>query len=130
VLGAKHGQRAQLLDASGRVVAAGRPDRFGSKIFRDLRPGGGYRVRQGHRRTRPFRVLRPGDNPRQSFYRHTRLKQGLNYVKMRDGVELAMTVRLPAGKKLSDGPFPTLIEYSGYQVAAPHDLLQTIVSGK
>src|SRR4029450_13733651 len=32
-------------------------------------------------------------------------------------------VRLPAGKKLSDGPFPTLIEYSGYQVAAPHDLL-------
>ena len=43
---------------------------------------------------------------------------------MRDGVELAMTVRLPAGKKLSDGPFPTFIEYSGYQVAAPHDLLE------
>ena len=44
-------------------------------------------------------------------------------MKVRDGVELAMTVRLPAGKTLADGPFPTLIEYSGYQVAAPHDLL-------
>ena len=32
---------------------------------------------------------------------------------MRDGVELAMTVRLPAGKTLADGPFPTFIEYSG-----------------
>ena len=36
-----------------------------------------------------------------------------------------MTVRLPSGKTAADGPFPTLIEYSGYQVAAPHDLLST-----
>ena len=39
-----------------------------------------------------------------------------------------MTVRLPAGKTLDDGPFPTLIEYSGYQVAAPHDLLTSVVA--
>jgi putative CocE/NonD family hydrolase len=50
-------------------------------------------------------------------------------VKLRDGVVLAMTVRLPAGKTLEDGPFPTFIEYSGYQVAAPHDLLPSITSG-
>ncbi len=74
----------------------------------------------------PFRVLRVGANPPRSFYARKKLKQGLNYVTMRDGVELAMTVRLPAGKKLSDGPFPTVIEHSGYQVAAPHDLLQSI----
>ena len=41
-------------------------------------------------------MLRPGQNPKRSFYRRKKLKQGLNYVKMRDGVELAMTVRLPA----------------------------------
>ena len=45
VLGAKKGQRLQLLDARG---PRGRPpasaDRFGSKIFRELKPGGGYRV--------------------------------------------------------------------------------------
>jgi predicted acyl esterase len=129
VLDAKKGKRLQLLNANGRVIAAGRPDRFGSKIFRDLRPGGGYVVRQGRKRTRPFRVLRAGANPKRSFYRRIKLEQGLNYVKMRDGVELAMTVRLPAGKTLADGPFPTFIEYSGYQVAAPHDLLPSILSG-
>jgi predicted acyl esterase len=129
VLGAKKGKRLQLLNASGRVIAAGKPDRFGSRIFRELRPGGGYVVRQGRKRSKPFRVLRAGANPRQSFYKRIELKQGLNYVKMRDGVELAMTVRLPAGKTLADGPFPTFIEYSGYQVAAPHDLLPSILSG-
>jgi predicted acyl esterase len=126
VLGAKKGQRLQLLDARGQVAGAGKADRFGSKIFRALSPGGGYRVRHGRKLSRPFRVLRAGANPPRSFYKHQKLKQGLNYVRMRDGVELAMTVRLPAGKKLSDGPFPTFIEYSGYQVAAPHDLLQSI----
>ena len=126
MLGAKKGQRLQLLNAGGHVVGAGRADRFGSKIFRELSPGGGYRVRHGRKLSRPFRVLRAGANPPRSFYKHQKLKQGLNYVRVRDGVELAMTVRLPAGKKLSDGPFPTLIEYSGYQVAAPHDLLQSI----
>ena len=34
---------------------------------------------------------------------------------VRDGVELAMTVRLPRGKTLADGPFPTVIEYSGHE---------------
>jgi predicted acyl esterase len=130
VIDAKKGQRVQLLDSSGHVVSSGRADRLGSKIFRDIKPGKGYRVRHGRKTTRPFKVLRAGENPRQSFYKHIKLKEGLNYVKMRDGVELAMTVRLPGGKKLSDGPFPTLIEYSGYQTAAPHDLLTQILSGK
>jgi uncharacterized protein len=126
VLGAKKGQRLQVSDGRGHLVAAGKADRFGSKIFRDLRPGGGYTVKHGRKVSRPFRVRRAGDNPPRSFYKRQKLKQGLNYVKMRDGVELAMTVRLPADKALSDGPFPTFIEYSGYQVAAPHDLLQAI----
>jgi predicted acyl esterase len=130
VLGAGKGERLQLLNAQGRVVAAGHADRFGSKIFRGLHPGPGFRVKRGARLSRRFRVLRAGDNPPRSFYRRTELKQGLNYVKMRDGTELAMTVRLPAGKTLADGPFPTLIEYSGYQTAAPHDLLGQLTSGK
>ena len=130
VLGAGNGQRVELLDVRERVLAAGRADRLGSKIFRSVRPGRGYSVRQGRKRSRPFRVLRAGANPPRSFYRRTKLEQGLNYVRMRDGVELAMTVRLPAGKKLNDGPFPTLIEYSGYPVAAPHDLLDSILAGR
>ena len=127
MLGAKKGQRVVLKNASGRTVAAGRADRFGSKIFRELKPGGGYRVRAGKRTSKPFKVLRPGANPRPAFYKRQKLKQGLNYVKMRDGVELAMTVRLPSGKTLDDGPFPTFIEYSGYQIAAPNSLFDSVV---
>ena len=115
-----------------RTVRAGRADRFGAKVFIDLRPGAGYRVvqRRGARvvATRRLRVLRGADHPKAAFYRGQRLAAGLNYVRMRDGVELAMTVRLPAGRTLADGPFPTLIEYSGYQVAAPHDLLTSVVA--
>jgi predicted acyl esterase len=48
---------------------------------------------------------------------------------MRDGTEIAMTVRLPLGKTITDGPFPTYIEYSGYQTAAPHDLLSVFLGG-
>ena len=131
VLGAKAGQRLVLEDADREVVAAGRADRLGSRIFLEVTPGRGYTVRRraGGRtlRSKPFRVLRPGENPRRSFYRRTKLKQGLNYVKVRDGVELAMTVRLPAGKTLADGPFPTFIEYSGYQIAAPNSLLDSVI---
>ncbi len=126
VLGAKKGQHLQLL-RHGRVIDAGAADSFGSRIFRELKPGPGYVLRAGAKRTRAFRVLRPGHNPRRAFYKRKKLKQGLNYVRVRDGVEIAMTVRLPQGKTLADGPFPTIIEYSGYQTAAPHDLLQSVI---
>ena len=129
VLGATPGQRLVLKDARGRVLRTGRADRFGSKVFRRLAPGPGYTVHRRTGRSRRFRVLRPGENPRRSFYRRIELKQGLNYVRVRDGVELAMTVRLPEGKTLADGPFPTFIEYSGYQIAAPGNLLSSVISG-
>jgi predicted acyl esterase len=128
VLGAKKGVRLALVDGRGRVVARGRADRYGSKVFYDLRPGKGYAVRIAGRATKRFAVLRAGARPPAALYRGQKLHQGLNYVRMRDGIELAMTVRLPLGKALGDGPFPTLVEYSGYQTAAPHDLLQSVVA--
>ena len=132
VLDAQPGQALELVDARGRVVRSGRADRLGGKIFRNVAPGRSYRVRRGAggraRLSGDFRVLREGENPKRSFYRRQTLKRGLNYVRVRDGVELAMTVRLPRGKTLADGPFPTLIEYSGYQVAAPHDLLDSVLA--
>ena len=74
--------------------------------------------------TAPFSVLSTTDStPPPSFYASQHLHAGLNYVKMRDGILIAATVRLPPGKTLADGPFPTVIEYSGYQTAAPHSLI-------
>lgn len=128
---AKAKQKVELLDnKSGAVLKTGKVDRLGSYIFRDLRQGAKYKVRIGSS-SKSATVLKAGDNPKESFYKKLpKLKAGLNYVKMRDGVELAMTVRLPSGKTLADGPFPTVIEYSGYQIAAPNDLLSSIASGK
>lgn len=125
VLGAGEGQSLTLINARGRTVGKGKADRFGSFIFQNVVAGSGYKVR-GASTTRSFKVLSTKSNPPPAFFRKIKLKQGLNYVKVRDGVEIAMTVRLPAGKKLSDGPFPTLIEYSGYQTAAPKDLLSAL----
>ncbi len=133
VTGATEGDTLLLVNRHDRTIRKGVADRFGSKIFYDINPAAGFTVRlkkdgkvQG---TKKFSILKPGDNPAQSFYKNQTLKQGLNYVTMRDGVELAMTVRLPQGKTLADGPFPTVIEHSGYGTAAPHDLLAAVLGG-
>ncbi|HEX8123085.1 MAG TPA: CocE/NonD family hydrolase [Solirubrobacteraceae bacterium] len=130
VLGARQGERLTLVAPGGRALVTRRADRFGSRMFRELAPGRGYRVRRVNgRRSARFTVLRPGQNPPAAFFRRKRLKQGLNYVKVRDGIELAMTVRLPPGKTLADGPFPTVVEYTGYAGAPPHDLLAIVAAG-
>lgn len=104
-------------------------DRFGSVAFRNLTQGATYTVRD---RTSGWSskttVLTASDNPPESFYRATTMREGLNYIPMRDGITLAATVRPPIGRRLADGPFPTVVEYSGYQVAAPHDAVTNIVN--
>ncbi len=132
VTGASEGDTLLLVNRHDRTIRTGKADRFGSKIFYDVRPAPGFTVRlkkggkvQG---TKKFKILNLDENPNQSFYKNKELKQGLNYVTMRDGVELAMTVRLPTGKTLNDGPFPALIEHSGYGTAAPHNLLQAVLA--
>ena len=117
MVGARRASALTLLDAAA-TSRRGRADRLGSKIFRELAAGPRLpRARGAAARRRRFAVLRRGENPPAAFYRGKRLKQGLNYVEVRDGVELAMTVRLPPGKTLADGPFPTVVEYSGYPIA-------------
>lgn len=133
VKGATPGTKLLLVNSNNKIVRTGKADSYGSEIFYDVAPGKVFTVRtpkgKGSQGTKSFKVLKPGANPPQSFYDKIELKQGLNFVKMRDGVEIAMTVRLPMGKTLADGPFPTYIEYSGYQTAAPHDLLTSILAG-
>ncbi|MFN8035599.1 MAG: CocE/NonD family hydrolase [Acidimicrobiia bacterium] len=131
VLGAKGETALMLVDGRNQVVARGRANSHGSYVFDGVKAGRGYTVRSRAGKavagTAPFKVLSQTDTPPASLYQQ-KLQQGLNYVRMRDGVEIAMTVRLPKGKTLADGPFPTVIEYSGYQVAAPKDLLDNILA--
>ncbi len=133
-LGATPGVRLIVADAAGDVVGSGVVDRLGGLIVRNLKPGTGYTFRQVDGRSvlgsKPFRVLSPSYKPPESFYSSQHMHAGLNYIKMRDGVTLAATVRLPPGKTLADGPFPTVIEYSGYSIAAPGNLIAAELTGK
>jgi hypothetical protein len=136
VTDAKEGDVLILVDADSNEVARGTADRLGSFIFRPVKAGAGYTVRvvKGSTvaGTPPLKVLTRTDAVDPSVYKQE-LKAGLNYVKVRDGIELAITVRPPVDSTtlkplaLTDGPFPTVIEYSGYDVAAPHDLLAAAV---
>lgn len=109
-------------------VATAVADAFGSVVFRGLSQGATYTVRDVTSGwSAATTVLTAGDNPPEAFYRATAMHEGLNYIPMRDGITLAATVRPPVGRTLAEGPFPTVVEYSGYQVAAPHDALTDIV---
>ena len=116
VTGVKPKTNLLLVNKANGIVARGKTDRFGSKVFFEQKPGPGYRVfsvRGGKvAATSKFRVLKAGDNPPASFYAAKTLNKGLNYVTMRDGIEIAMTVRPPAGKSLDEGPFPTCLLYT------------------
>lgn len=130
VVGAPPRDHLRLENGAGRVVGVGVVDRLGSLVVRDLTPGRGFRfedvTRTTPRVTAPFSVLSTSSAPPASFYADQHLHAGLNYVRMRDGILLAATVRLPPGKTLSEGPFPTVVEYSGYATAAPHSLISAM----
>jgi predicted acyl esterase len=128
ILGAPSGARLSVVNGAGRRVGSGVVDSLGSLMVRNLTPGSGYRFEEGSGgqtvSTASFSVLSTTDStPPPSFYSSQHLHAGLNYVRMRDGILIAATVRLPPGKTLADGPFPTVIEYSGYGTAAPHSLI-------
>jgi len=128
-IGAKPGEHLTLVNASGSNVGSGVVDSLGGIIIRNLAPGRGYRFEETsgkHRETASFAVLSASSVPPSTLYSRQHLHAGLNYVTMRDGISIAATVRLPPGKTLAEGPFPTVIEYSGYATAAPHNLIDSL----
>lgn len=130
-LGATPGEKLLLVNAHGSIVGRGVADSLGSLVVENVAPGSGYTFRAVAGSevlgTEPFAVLSTSYVPPESLYTSQHLNVGMNYIRMRDGVYINATVRLPPGKTLADGPFPTVIEYSGYQTAAPGDLLTAIV---
>ena len=130
VIGAPAGSKLVLKNSSGATVGAGTADNLGSLVLRNITPASGYQFVDTTNATssKPFTVLSPSSVPPNSLYNQP-LHVGLNYVTMRDGIQIAMTVRLPAGKtSLSQGPFPTVMEYSGYATAGPHSLVDVLLN--
>ncbi|RMF15304.1 MAG: CocE/NonD family hydrolase [Candidatus Dadabacteria bacterium] len=88
-----------------------------------LEPGSGYIIRDDSAdpviETGPLRVLGVNDVPDDSFYDQQKLVEGLNYITMRDGVKLSATVWYPDTAICGPGPWPTVVNYSGYSPSNP-----------
>ena len=99
------------------VVAGSEVDALGSAMFRELEPGL-YAVATGERVDWQIEVTATdGPHPDQAFYDGQVLEPGLQYIETRDGTLLSANVVLPG--PVEDGPYPTVVEYSGYDPSNP-----------
>ncbi|WP_421118422.1 CocE/NonD family hydrolase [Aquihabitans daechungensis] len=124
-----------LYDAKGQVVPtlqldglgdptpvnARRTDANGYVVMRYVTPGSGYTVRRiDSTKTKPsdpVGVSRLLHQPSKSFYANQKITSGYGYLKTRDGTLLSYVLRLPG--PIDKGPYPTVIEYSGYDPSNP-----------
>ncbi len=114
------GSTVELLDATDTPIKSGVADKLGALLFRDLTPAAGYKVREGGATSDPVTVTAQDDNPPQSFYTsQAPLSAGYGYITTRDGTKLATNVTLPNPSIAGPGPYPVVVEYSGYDPARP-----------
>ena len=114
----------EVLDPGGEVVADGVTDYQGSLVVRELSPGEGYTVRLADEPddlTDHLDVSSiEGSLPDPSFYEQS-LNEGRGYLRTRDGTTLSYFLKLPGPAE--DGPYPTLVNYSGYSPSRPGQAL-------
>jgi predicted acyl esterase len=129
--GVAPGAQVSLYNGEGQEVATKSADQLGGVLFRNVAPGGGYRVRVvGGQESPPLQVLTTESAPPDpSIYNQSIPSSGYSYLTTRDGTKLAIDVHPPQDvthilpgvqlPPLPSGPTPTLIEYSGYGYANP-----------
>lgn len=114
------GTTLEVVDADDIVVDSGATDEQGSLIFRLLAPGSDYTVRtvDGTEWVDGLTVMSVDNSlPDQDFYSSQVLQPGFNYIMTRDGTLLSAYVQMPGPPE--EGPYPTLINYSGYSPSKP-----------
>ena len=121
VLDAIPGAKLELVANDGAVTAKGTVDSQGSFLWRQLKAGA-YAVRTvgtDATASKPAEVYGEEKVPPASFYSgQTGLPaSGFGYITMRDGTTLSADVLLPG--PADKGPYPTIVEYSGYQPSDP-----------
>ncbi|MDX2166549.1 MAG: CocE/NonD family hydrolase [Deltaproteobacteria bacterium] len=121
ILDAHEGETLELVGADDYVVQAGVVDEFGALIFRDVPVGGDYHVVRGFPGTlyasAALASTAADAPPPQEFYESQQLVGGYQYITTRDGTKLAANIILPG--PVDGGPYPTVIEYSGYDPSNP-----------
>ena len=119
VTGAQPNTSLRLIDGDGERVATKPVGSLGGVLFRRVKAGKGYRVREADGTlSARVNVFTSKNAPNSTaIYNQTLPAGGYGYVTTRDGTQLAVSVRLPGPPE--DGPYPTLVEYSGYGYANP-----------
>ncbi|MGZ8666770.1 MAG: CocE/NonD family hydrolase [Solirubrobacterales bacterium] len=119
VTGAQAGQSLRLLDSEGKRVATKPVGSLGGVVFRRVTPRKGYRVRAADGSLSGRVSVFSGKAAPKStkVYNQTLPAGGYGYLNTRDGTSLAISVRMPGPPE--EGPYPTLVEYSGYGYANP-----------
>lgn len=111
-------------DVDADPVADGVADDYGSLVFRNLDPDIDYRVADGDVLSVAYDVLGRDEHPDSAFFAEQRLEinregnTGFDYVETRDGTTLGAYIVLPG--PVEDGPYPTVVEYSGYSPSNPN----------
>ncbi len=118
VTDAAGGQTLSVYDAAGGEVASGTVDEEGALVFRRLDGGAAYTVGDDASRSAFVTTLDRDEHPAPAFFAEQRLPtEGLGYITTRDGTTLSASVWLPGPAE--DGPYPTVVEYSGYTPSDP-----------
>lgn len=119
--GARKGDLIELV-VDGDVMADHQADANGAAVLWDLAPGpyDVRLVRDGRDIiTQATNVTSSDDHPDRSLYAGQHLTAGLNEITTRDGTHLSAFVHLPG--PVEDGPYPTVVEYSGYRLGDPDE---------
>ncbi|MCU1366213.1 MAG: peptidase [Ilumatobacteraceae bacterium] len=118
VLHATPGAKLQLVDSTGTVASTGSVDTAGSFLWRTLKPGD-YTVRTtgADAAGATATVYDAADSVDTKLYGSQPLVAGFQYITVRDGTTLSANVMLPGAA--DKGPYPTVVEYSGYQPSDP-----------
>src|SRR4051795_6871054 len=90
-------EKMTLLDRHGHAVQTKKADSLGGRLFRNVKPGSGYRVRApGGTKSDALTVLstRPAP-PSTGVYNQTIAPSGYQHLTPRDGTKLAMDVPPP-----------------------------------
>ena len=124
------GMVVQVVDADGVVQAEGAVDDLGSRVFWTVPAGKGYLVRpkdDPEDYTGPIEVWTIDDSlPPDSFYDAQVLEPGFGYLVTRDGTKLSYFLTLPGPPE--EGPYPTVLSYSGYSPSRPGHALSDQVT--
>jgi predicted acyl esterase len=94
--GVNAGAKVTLYDGGGDQVAVKNADNLGAVLFREISPGGGYRLEAGGQKSGPLQVLTTRSPPPSTdLYKQQIPASGYGYLTTRDGTRLAIDVHPP-----------------------------------